>query len=76
MQLITGQADKTSADAECKTYGGNVMTSKSEYSQHLAENFLNNKGHTDNIYLGISKASNGQWIWDDTKSTVFAERTP
>ena len=37
------------------------------------EKFLNEKGHTDNIYLGISKASDGQWLWDDSKSTVFAE---
>ena len=38
------------------------------------EKFLNTKERTDNIYVGISKASDRQWIWDDSKSTVFAER--
>ena len=71
---MTGQADKTSADAECKTYGGNVFTPKTKFNQQLMEKFLNIKGHTDDIYLGISKASDGQWTWDDSKSTVFAER--
>ena len=73
VKMITTKADKTTANTECENLGGNVLTSKTRYSQYQIEKLLKNKGLTDPVYLGMSK-SDGQWIWDDTKTTVFAER--
>ena len=69
---MSSPADKNTADTECKNLGGNILTSKSHHNTHRLTPFLEGKTTTDNIYLGMSK-SDDQWIWDDTKTTVFAE---
>ena len=73
VKLMASQADKSTADTECKNLGGNILTSKSKYSTYKLATFLEDQSSIDNIYLGMSK-SDEQWIWDDTKTTVFAER--
>jgi hypothetical protein len=70
---VTAEKDKTSADSDCKTYGGNLLTSKTIYSKYQVKSFLKDQDPVDNIYLGMSK-DNEQWIWDDTKATAFSER--
>ena len=71
--MMAGKADKATADTECQKLLGNIITPKSKDAQKRIEDYLNKKSFTDNIYLGIAKAD-GQWIWDDSKTTVFAER--
>ena len=73
VKLVTDEKDKSSADSDCSTHGGNILTSKTLYSKYQVERFLRDKDPIENLYLGMSK-SDEQWIWDDTKTTVFAER--
>ena len=73
VKLMTAKADKAAADTQCQGLGGHVLTSKAKYSQYRIETYLKDKALTDSIYLGMSK-SDGQWIWDDSKATIFAER--
>ena len=70
---MSSKADKTTADTECKNLGGNIFTSKSEYSNFKLASYLDGQSSIENIYLGMKK-SDDQWTWDDTKTTVFAER--
>ena len=72
VKYMTSEADKANAATSCKNLGGNVFVSKSMNSQRKLEAYLMKSLLTKNIYLGMSKAD-GQWIWDDSGTTVFAE---
>ena len=70
---MPAKSNKAAANTECQNLGGNIITSKSEDSQKQIEEYLNKNSFTDKIYLGVAKVD-GQWLWDDSKTTVFAER--
>ena len=65
--VIDTAASKEDALAECRKLNPSaiMVTPKTEVQQRQLQKLLNDGSVTEDIHIGLSKADDGHWYWDD-----------